>query len=215
MRNRVCDQPDRRKPPPHPSAPSIGPPFRMWGMNARTGIHAMALLAVLAFGTSTRNTSQTAVCSNTPREGEGIAGADPSTSSTAISLFPEGSDIDTTGLAAVDCAVHREVRRGKGESCRQPVRAHRPCVRIPTGLRAAAMRCVRAAWDSSGPGDRGTHPGAVPGASERRGPAGVAGETGQGCRSVWGVPPPIGTRAVRLASDPVVFILGVVKENLS
>ena len=56
----------------------------------------MVLAAVLTLGAGNALAQQTAVCSDTPGEGERIECTEPSTSSTDISLFPRGVDIDTT-----------------------------------------------------------------------------------------------------------------------
>ena len=65
-------------------------------MGTRTSISALYLFAVLAFGASNASAQQTAVCSDTPGEGERIECTEPSTSSTDVTLRPEGVDIDTT-----------------------------------------------------------------------------------------------------------------------
>ena len=62
----------------------------------RTSISALYLFAVLAFGAGNASAQQTAVCSDTPGEGERIECTELSTSSTDVNLRPRGVDIDTT-----------------------------------------------------------------------------------------------------------------------
>ncbi len=62
----------------------------------RTAIGIIALFAVLVVGPRHALAQETAVCSDTPGEGERIECNEPSTSSTDVDLGPEGVNIDTT-----------------------------------------------------------------------------------------------------------------------
>ena len=70
--------------------------FRRRARCARTAIVVISLLAVLVVGARNASAQQTAVCSDTPGEGERIECSEPSTSSTDVNLRPRGVDIDTT-----------------------------------------------------------------------------------------------------------------------
>ena len=77
--------------------PSLfGPTLQMRAAGARTAAGGLSLLALLTLGAGNLSAQQTAVCSDTPGEGERIECTQPSTSSTDISLFPQGVDLDTT-----------------------------------------------------------------------------------------------------------------------
>ena len=59
-------------------------------------IYVVVVTGLLVFGVPVASAQQTAVCSDTPEEGERIECNAPSTSSTDVDLGPEGVNIDTT-----------------------------------------------------------------------------------------------------------------------
>ena len=187
--------------------------FRLRVQCARTSTATMSLFAVLTLGPGDAG-AQTPLCSDSPGEDEGIECTQPSTSHNGYRHLPSMHRHYTADFAGYGVAGHHGVSRGDGVSRRQPVRPHRTRARTPAGRRAAAMRFVRSASEADSAGDRATRSWRRAWSIRPKRHRGRRCGTRTGRAQGVGGNLHVGQGAGRMASTPVLFILGLLKEEI-